>query len=102
MIALCVVGSYALNNSFTDVLIMAFFGIAGFFFKRGKYPAGPFILGLLLGGMLESNLRRALVMSQGSLMIFLERPVTLVLCVMILLTLFYPLIKKKLKGKRFY
>ena len=102
VIALCVVGSYALNNSFTDVLIMAFFGIAGFFFKRGKYPAGPFILGLLLGGMLESNLRRALVMSHGSLMIFLERPVTLVLCVMILLTLFYPLIKKKLKGKRFY
>ncbi|MDY6470135.1 MAG: tripartite tricarboxylate transporter permease [Succinivibrio dextrinosolvens] len=102
VIALCVVGSYALNNSFTDVLIMAFFGIAGFFFKRGKYPAGPFILGLLLGGMLESNLRRALVMSHGSLMIFLERPVTLVLCVMILLTLFYPLLKKKLKGKRFY
>lgn len=49
--------------------------------------------------MLESNLRRALVLSQGSLMIFVERPVTLVLLILIVLTLFYPLIKKRLITK---
>lgn len=96
---LCAVGSYALNNSFSDVIIMGLAGIAGFFFKRGGYAPGPFILGLLLGGMLESNLRRALVLSQGSLMIFVERPVTLVLLILIVLTLFYPLIKKRLITK---
>ena len=96
---LCIVGSYALNNSFSDVLIMAVAGLAGFFFKRGGYAPGPFILGLLLGGMLESNLRRALVMSHGSLMIFVERPVTCVLLLLIVITLFYPLIKKHIFRK---
>lgn len=94
---LCTVGAYALNNSFSDVIIMLLSGVAGFFFKRGGYAPGPFILGLLLGGMLESNLRRALVLSHGSLMIFLERPVTAVLLVLIVLTLFYPLIRKHFK-----
>lgn len=97
---LCIVGSYALNNTFTDVIIMAGAGIAGFFFKRGGYPPGPFILGLLLGGMLESNLRRALVMSQGSLMIFVERPVTLFLLIFIVITLFFPLFKSKIRKSR--
>lgn len=97
---LCIVGSYALNNSFSDVIIMAISGLAGFFFKRGGYAPGPFILGLLLGGMLESNLRRALVMSQGSLSIFVERPVTFILLILIVLTLFYPLIKKHLFKKK--
>ena len=96
---LCIVGSYALNNAFSDVLIMAVAGLAGFFFKRGGYAPGPFILGLLLGGMLESNLRRALVMSHGSLSIFVERPVTLILFILIVLTLFYPMIKKHLFKK---
>lgn len=97
---LCVVGSYALNNSFSDVIIMSVAGIVGFIFKRGSFAPGPFILGLLLGGMLESNLRRALVMSQGSLSIFFERPVTLVLFILIVLTLFFPLIKKQFKKKK--
>ena len=97
---LCVVGSYALNNSFSDVLIMATAGLVGFIFKRGGYAPGPFILGLLLGGMLESNLRRALVMSQGSIDIFFQRPVTLVLLVLIVLTLFFPVIKKHFIKKK--
>ena len=97
---LCIVGSYALNNSFSDVIIMAISGLAGFFFKRGGYAPGPFILGLLLGGMLESNLRRALVMSQGSLSIFVERPVTFILLFLIIITLFYPLIKKHIFKKK--
>ena len=96
---LCIVGSYALNSSFSDVMIMAVAGLAGFFFKRGGYAPGPFILGLLLGGMLESNLRRALVLSHGSLMIFVERPVTCVLLLLIVLTLFFPVIKKMLIKK---
>lgn len=99
VIALCVVGSYALNNSFSDVLLMAVGGVVGFFFKRGGFAPGPFILGLLLGGMLESNLRRALVMSQGSVSIFFERPVTLVLMILIVLTLCFSLFKRMFKRR---
>ncbi|AOT69642.1 tripartite tricarboxylate transporter permease [Geosporobacter ferrireducens] len=90
---LCVVGSYALNNSFFDVMIMVAAGFLGFVFKRGGYAPGPFILGLLLGGMLESNMRRALVMSQGSYSIFFTRPVTFILIIFTGISLFYPAIK---------
>ena len=64
---LCVVGSFALNNRFFDVGIMFAAAVLGFFLKVADFPTGPFVLGLLLGSMLESNMRRALVMSHGSL-----------------------------------
>jgi putative tricarboxylic transport membrane protein len=89
-----VVGSFALNNNFFDVLLMSGAGLLGFFFRRSGYAPGPFILGLLLGGMLEANLRRALVISQGSYGIFFSRPVTLFLFILIAFTLFWPLVKK--------
>ena len=97
---LCIVGSFALNNSFFDVLVMAVAGLLGFVFKRGGYPVGPFILGLLLGGMLESNLRRALVMSGGSYAVFVTRPVTLVLLLLILAVFLYPVVKAMIRRKR--
>ena len=91
---LCVVGSFALNTSFYDVLIMAGAGVLGFLFKRCGFAPGPFILGLLLGGMLEANLRRALVMSRGSYAIFLTRPISCVLIVLTIITLIMPIAKK--------
>lgn len=97
---LCVVGSYALNNNFFDVLVMAVAGLLGFVFKRGGYPVGPFILGLLLGGMLESNLRRALVMSGGSYAVFVTRPITLVLLLLILVVFLYPVVKSMIQKRR--
>ena len=87
-------GSYALNNSFNDVLIMFAAAILGFFFKRADFPSGPFILGLLLGNMLESNFRRALILSGGNLNIFFKRPVTCILLVVIVFTLMFPSIKR--------
>lgn len=97
---LCIVGSFALNNSFFDVIVMFLAGLLGFVFKRGGYPVGPFILGLLLGGMLESNLRRALVMSKGSYLIFVTRPVTLVLLLLIATVFLYPVIKSMVQRKK--
>lgn len=92
---LCVVGSYALNNSFYDVSLMFFAAILGFLFKKADFPPGPFILGLLLGNMLESNFRRALILSGGSLSIFYTRPVTAVLLLIIILTLLFPVLKRR-------
>ena len=90
---LCVVGAYALNNNFFDVIIMMFAAILGFLFKVYKFPTGPFILGILLGGMLESNMRRALVMSHGNYSTFITRPVSCVLFIMIILTFLSPIFK---------
>lgn len=98
---LCIIGSFALNNSYFDVIVMFSAGVAGFLFKVYDFPTGPFVLGLLLGKMLEANLRRALVMSHGSLMIFLERPVTCVFLVLILATFLWPLVRRKRQPRPF-
>ena len=97
---LCVVGSFALNNRFFDVGVMFVAALLGFFFKVCDFPTGPFVLGLLLGSMLESNMRRALVMSHGSWLTFVTRPVSCVLFIAIVLTFCWPLFKKLLGKKK--
>jgi putative tricarboxylic transport membrane protein len=94
---LCVVGSFALNNNFFDVGIMFAAGLLGFFFKIFDFPTGPFVLGLLLGNMLEANLRRALVMSYGNWSVFVTRPASLVLLILILFTFCWEPIKRLVK-----
>lgn len=91
---LCVVGSFALNSSYFDVLVMTAAGFIGFAFKRCGFAPGPFILGLLLGDMLEANFRRSLALSQGDISIFFTREVSCLLLITTVLTLFWPLLKK--------
>jgi putative tricarboxylic transport membrane protein len=94
----CLIGSYCLNNSTTEVIIMAFFGLIGYFFKKFQYEAAPLVLALVLGPMLENNLRLSLLMSGGSFFIFFQRPISSVLMSIALFLLILPLIpwsKKK-------
>ena len=86
----CIVGTYAINNSYTDVTVMAIFGIVGFFFRMLDLSNGPFILGLLLGGLLEANLRRTLAMTMGNYSIFFKSPISLTLYLIIILSLALP------------
>lgn len=97
---LCVVGSYALNNNYFDVLVMFAAAILGFFFKVLNFPTGPLVLGLLLGSMLESNMRRALVMSNGAYSTFVTRPVSCVLLIFVIITFAFPIIKSILASKK--
>ncbi|MDA3958200.1 tripartite tricarboxylate transporter permease [Oceanispirochaeta sp.] len=82
---LCVMGSYALASRTFDVKVMIFFGILGYLMREMDYPVAPMILGIILGGILDKNLRRALVLSDGSFLPFVSRPICLVL---IFLTIF--------------
>jgi len=93
ILVLCVIGSYALNNNFFDVWVMLISGIIGYFMQRYGFPASPVILALILGPMAESNLRRALVMSEGSYGIFFTRPIACTLIILAILTLFTPLFR---------
>lgn len=77
---LSVIGSYALNIRIFDVRIMIIFGIIYFFLFKLKYPVAPFVLGVILGPMIDENLRRAFWV-HGGLMPVLTRPVALVLFV---------------------
>lgn len=94
ILVLCVIGSYALNNNFFDVWVMLGAGVIGYFMQRYGFPAAPVILALILGPMAESNLRRSLVISEGSYDIFLTRPIAAGLLALALITLLTPLILK--------
>jgi putative tricarboxylic transport membrane protein len=95
VLIVCTVGSYALNTSVVDVCVMLVAGVAGFALRRSGFPMGPLVLALILGPMAESNFRRALVVSQGSLSIFVERPISLTLIVITAISLAWPLIRRR-------
>lgn len=96
---LCVVGSYAMNNSFFDVGVMLISGVIGYIFMKLDFPASPIILALILGPMAESNLRRSLIMSGGSYSIFFTRPISAVLLVLAVITFVTPLLRDLMKKK---
>jgi len=85
--ALCVIGSYALTAKMFDVLVMAVFGIIGYAMKEMGYPVAPFVLGIILGDLLDNNLRRSLILTDGNIIPFFTRPISLVFFLFILLTI---------------
>ncbi|SHJ98817.1 tripartite tricarboxylate transporter permease [Paramaledivibacter caminithermalis] len=81
---LCTVGAFVINNRIFDVYLMFIFGIVGLFLAKLNYPAAPFLLGVILGPMADTNLRRALVLSKGSLKPFFTRPISIFFIVLIM------------------
>jgi putative tricarboxylic transport membrane protein len=75
IVVVCAIGSYAVHNSMLDIWYMLIFGVVGYAFKKLDYPLAPFVLALVLGDMAENALRQSLIMSQGTLTIFLTRPI---------------------------
>jgi putative tricarboxylic transport membrane protein len=78
---------------------MVIFGLVGFLLRSLRLEAAPLVLGFVLGPMMEENLRRALLISRGDLMVFVERPISLTfLCGSLLMLLFFLL--PAMRGKR--
>ena len=88
ILVLCAVGSFAINGRVFDILVMLIFGLIGYPLRKMKYPDAPLILGLLLGPMLDENLRRGLILNSGDLTPFFTRPISIILIVAIVLTVF--------------
>jgi putative tricarboxylic transport membrane protein len=84
---LCVIGPYAITQRLFDVYVMIGFGILGFVMREMKYPMAPLVLGIILGDILDKNLRRALVLADGDLTPFFTRPISMVLWVATLLVI---------------
>ena len=87
-----VIGSYGYNNNIIDVWVMFGFGIFAYILKKFDYPITPLVLALVLGGLLEENFRRALIISRGDYWIFLNHPISLGLLTAAVLSLFSPLV----------
>ncbi|MBN2569277.1 MAG: tripartite tricarboxylate transporter permease [Deltaproteobacteria bacterium] len=75
VLVLCVFGTYAVDNKMFDVLVMIIMGLLGYFMLLTELPAAPFLIAFILGPMFEDNLRRSLLLSQGSLSILVRSPI---------------------------
>jgi putative tricarboxylic transport membrane protein len=71
------IGVYAINNNIFDIYTVIAFGVIGYFMMSFRYPPAPLLLGFILGPLMEEHLKRALLISQGDLMVFVERPISL-------------------------
>jgi TctA family transporter len=94
----CGIGVYTVNNSSAAVLLAAFFGVAGYVFYKLECEPAPLVLGFVLGPLMEENLRRAMRISGGDPMIFVNRPISLGLLIaslLLLLIVALPAIRSK-------
>ncbi|WP_339162340.1 tripartite tricarboxylate transporter permease [Siminovitchia sp. FSL W7-1587] len=99
VIFFCVIGIYTLSFNVFDLYLLLFFGVIGFLIKLVRIPAAPFILAFILGDMMEQSLRKALTISNGSLSIFIEKPIAVSLLIVSVLSLMIPPLFKYIKKK---
>jgi putative tricarboxylic transport membrane protein len=85
IIAFCCIGAFSVNNSVFDVFMMAVFGIVGYVLIKLDFEPAPLLLGFVLGRLMEEKLRQALVISRGSFMTFVDRPLSAGLLVLSLI-----------------
>jgi putative tricarboxylic transport membrane protein len=78
ILVMCVVGSYAIRNSFLDVYVMLGIGLLGYVLQRVHIPVTPIVLGLVLGGIMERDFRTAVLMSVGDPSVFYTSPIAMV------------------------
>jgi putative tricarboxylic transport membrane protein len=96
---LCAVGSFAIAGRLFDVYVMLAFGILGFFLRGFGYPMAPLVLGIVLGELLEKNLRRALLLSDGDLTPFFTRPISACVAALIFATVGFKVYSLVSKGR---
>lgn len=103
---LCIIGSYSLGINVWNLYLMLPVGIVSYFLTEMGYPIAPLVIGVILGPMADENLRRALMVSQGSFMPIFQRPVSLILFLIIVWTVisqfqFFRNLKDKMINKVF-
>jgi len=102
---LCVIGAFACNNRIFDVFLMFCFGVVGFFMKKYDYSVAPMTLAIVLGGMMDSNFRRAVSLASTEnnfVVALIGRPITIVLLILTIVTLIMniPVVEKSLMAKK--
>jgi len=79
VLVISTVGVWSLSSSSVDLMLTGAAGVIGYYMRQHKWPIEPLVLGLILGGRMESSYRQALIISKGSATIFFEKPISLVL-----------------------
>jgi putative tricarboxylic transport membrane protein len=94
ILVFCIIGSYAQANRMFDVWVLMAFGVVGFVLGKASIPQAPFVIGLVLAPIAEQNLRTGLMMSGGSLLPLVTRPVSLTFLLISILLLIWPLVSQ--------
>ena len=89
ILGISAIGVYSLDRRASDLAVVFVLGVLGFLMRRYDYPLAPVILGIVLGPLIDNNLRRAMIMSDGSLLGIVTRPGTAV--ILVLAVLFFAL-----------
>ncbi|AOF93379.1 tripartite tricarboxylate transporter permease [Sinorhizobium sp. RAC02] len=98
ILVFCVIGLYSIQNQTFEIMTAAVFGFVGYLFMRMKCEPAPLLLGFILGPMLESNLKRAMLLAKGDATTFVTRPLSailLLIAVLLMLTVILPQFRKK-------
>ena len=88
----CLIGAYSLSSTTFDILIMVVFGMIGYWMKKTDYEGAPLVLALVLGNLFENALRQSLMLSDGSFLIFFNRPIAAIFLWIAVALLLFPLL----------
>ena len=100
ILVIALTGTYATNNSVTEVYVTVIFGIIGYFMKQLDLPAAPVIMGIILGPMIETHFRRAMIISNGSYSTFFLHPISAIFLCAAIVSILYPLIRFAIERRR--
>ena len=101
VVTLCFIGAFAASNEVNNLYVMLLGGLAGYFMNKYDYPTAPMLLAFVLTPTIERNLYRTLMVNNGSLSIFWERPITLGLLIATVALMVAPVVLKAVrKGKK--
>ncbi|PWQ99643.1 C4-dicarboxylate ABC transporter permease [Leucothrix arctica] len=100
ILTMCLVGAYTISNSLNGVIVALIFGCVGYAMIKFEYPSAPMVIAIILGGMVEESMRQSLILSDGSPMIFLTRPLSLAFFVLTIFVTFSPMVIKQWKKRR--
>jgi putative tricarboxylic transport membrane protein len=94
----CCIGVYSINNSPTDVIMTAAFGLVGYWLVKHDFEPAPMLLGFVLGPLMEENLRRAILIARGDPLTFFTRPISgglLAVAILLLVVAVLPMIRQR-------
>jgi putative tricarboxylic transport membrane protein len=95
VLVLCIVGAFSSNNRVFDVWSIIWFALLGYGLTKFDFPTAPFIMGYILGDMFELNLRRALIITNGSYLGLFSRPISATVLIASAAFLIFMLIKRR-------
>ena len=98
ILVFCAIGAFSLSNSIFDIQLIVLFGLVGYLLAKLELDPAPMMLALILGPMMEQNLRRSMTIARGDVFVFVERPISLIILLIsaaVLALAVLPMIRKK-------